>query len=463
MNFATKAKIGYALLAVLLASGMAYAVRELSDTVDRQFSRLEFEENKIRSVERLQAAAELSVSSGRGYLISGDPALLAQTQMARMRFDDSLHALRSHRLSIRGRLMIVAVQVTANRFMTTQQQLLDERREADDPRQVVGRFETELLPLSRALDDAFADLVDYKQSLLDHSLARSLAERRRLELALYALVAVLVVTGFGIAWYFGTLLGRAYEEQRTALDETRKAVASRDEIMGIVAHDLRNPLGAITMRAALMQDAAESKQTQLHASWIENVAMRMGYLIKTMLDVATLEAGRFSLVRSDCEVDDLLAETEGLFEPLAGSKQIQLEHTGEHDLVIHADRERMLQVLSNLVGNALKFTPPGGRVTIAVERIGDTAQFGVIDSGPGIPHEDLSRVFDRFWRHETPGRKSTGLGLFIAKGIVEAHGGRIWVESEVGHGARFYFTIPLGEVIVSRTRLPTAKTVGEPA
>jgi signal transduction histidine kinase len=458
MNFATKAKVGYAVLAVLLASGMAYSVRDLSQTVDRQFTRLQGEERKINLVERLRSAAELSVSSGRGYLISGDPALLAQTQRARMRFDENLRALRSHRLSFRGRHMIVAVEVKANRFMTKQQELLDERRRVDDPRHVMGRFESELLPLSRALDDAFADLVEHKQSIVDHTYERSHAERRRLELALYGLAAVLAIAGFGIAWYFGTLLGHTYEKQRESLEETRKAVASRDEIMGIVAHDLRNPLGAITMRAALMQDAAESKQTRLHASWIENVAMRMGYLIKTMLDVATLEAGRFSLVRTDCDVDDLLIETEGLFEPLAQSKQIELARDGEHDLVIHADRERMLQVLSNLVGNALKFTPPGGRVTVAVERVGDTAQFGVIDSGPGIAHEDLPRVFDRFWRHETPGRKSTGLGLFIAKGIVEAHGGRIWAESEVGHGARFYFTVPL----VSRTRLPTAKTMGGP-
>jgi signal transduction histidine kinase len=111
--------------------------------------------------------------------------------------------------------------------------------------------------------------------------------------------------------------------------------------------------------------------------------------------------------------------------------------------VIRADQERVLQVLSNLVGNALKFTPEGGLVTLSAERDATMVRFAVVDSGPGIPREDLARVFDRFWRKETPGKKGTGLGLFIAKGIIEAHGGRIWVESDTGRGASFYFTIPL--------------------
>jgi signal transduction histidine kinase len=145
---------------------------------------------------------------------------------------------------------------------------------------------------------------------------------------------------------------------------------------------------------------------------------------------------------------------------LAVAKQVQLEtNVRDSGLVIHADRERILQVLSNLIGNALKFSPRGGHVTIAAKRHDDEVQFAVLDTGPGISGEHLSHVFERFWKHETPGIKSTGLGLFIAKAIVEAHGGRIWAESELGHGARFYFTILL-EVGAG---VPVAKAVPQEA
>ena len=112
-------------------------------------------------------------------------------------------------------------------------------------------------------------------------------------------------------------------------------------------------------------------------------------------------------------------------------------------------------MLSNLVGNALKFTPSGGRVTIAAEPHGTMVRFAVLDTGPGIASEHVPRIFDRFWKNETLGTRGTGLGLFIAKGIVEAHGGRIWVESRIGQGATFYFTLPIAEPAASQ--IPTGR------
>ena len=124
--------------------------------------------------------------------------------------------------------------------------------------------------------------------------------------------------------------------------------------------------------------------------------------------------------------------------------------------MIHAEHERIAQVLSNLLSNALKFTPSGGHVTISVDRHGGDARFGILDTGRGVPREHVPHVFERFWKDEASGKKATGLGLFIAKGIVEAHGGHIWVESEHGHGARFYFTVPL------ETTIPAAVVSGAP-
>jgi signal transduction histidine kinase len=129
--------------------------------------------------------------------------------------------------------------------------------------------------------------------------------------------------------------------------------------------------------------------------------------------------------------------------PLAKERGVQLsvESAGEPVNVL-ADKERVSQVLSNLVGNALKFTPRGGAVTVLAEGLGDLVRLSVADNGPGVPPDHLPRLFERFWQAKRVSREGTGLGLYIAKGIVEAHGGRIWAESAPGNGSTFHFTLP---------------------
>lgn len=452
LSFETKAKLGYASLALLLAAGMGYSVRRLSATADDQVAGLRAEENEITHVERLRWISELIVSNGRGYYLSEEPGLLAQVQDARARFAHSILTIRTE--SNPRELQLVAdVEQAAERFLRVQDQLVGALRGSQDARALVERFDLELLPLRGTLDQALARLVDHKEAALATAYDRARASRVRLELWLYALLGFLVLAGFGIARYFAKLLGHAYRQEQQALEAAHHALAARDELMGIVAHDLRNPLGSITMRAALLQRDADPVKVRQQAEAIEKVTLRMGYLIRTMLDVATMEAGRFSVIPGPCDVPDLLREAVEQFEPLATSKQVRIEQRleqgldagepGAPRLAVHADRERVLQVLSNLLGNALKFTPAGGCVTLAVEREDGAARFAVVDSGPGIAREHLERVFDRFWKQEQPGKKGTGLGLFIARGIIDAHGGRIWAESEPGHGARFYFTLPL--------------------
>jgi signal transduction histidine kinase len=459
MKFETKIKTGYAALVTLLAVAMAYTIHRVSSVADEQVASLRAEEQEVTLAERLRWSSEFVVSTGRAYLLSGEPALFREVQNARARFAETAYLLRQAALSPRGNDLFDNVQDSATRFMEEQEQLITARRESADASSLVRRFDTELFPRSVALDHALARLVDHKEARMAEHYATAKAERARLVGGLYALLAIVTLAGVGIAWTFARLLGHSYRQEQDSATSARNAVAARDELLGIVAHDLRNPLGAITMRASMLRNEADSENTRQQAASIENVAMRMSYLIKTMLDVVTMEAGRFSLMRARCDIADLVREAMELFEPLAATKQVRLETIiKDAGLVTHADRERLLQVLSNLVGNALKFTPQGGQVTITVERAGEEARLGVLDTGVGIARDHLPRIFDRFWKHDTPGVKGTGLGLFIAKGIVEAHGGRMWVESEPGHGARFYFTLALEPTI----DIPLAKTMPSP-
>ncbi|MDX2090398.1 MAG: ATP-binding protein [Kofleriaceae bacterium] len=464
MRFETKLKLGYALLVAVLSITMAFTIHRLSSVADEQVEWLRAEERAATLAERLRWNSEFVVSTGRAYLLSGDPDLYREVENARARFDDRADLLRQEALGSTARQLFKEVEDAADSFLEVQGQLVAARRDGADEGGLARRFDAELFPRSVTLDRALRRLVDYKEARIAELYGRASADRARLAGGLYALLGMVMFAGAGIAWVFARLLGRSYRQEQDALRTARDAVAARDEIMGIVAHDLRSPLGAITMRATMLHRQADSDDTRRQAASIENVAMRMEYLIKSMMDVVTMEAGRFSLIRTSLSVDDLVREAVELFAPLAAAKQVHIEALiKDPGLETHADRERMLQVLANLIGNALKFTPQGGHVIASVERQGDQLRIGIFDTGPGISSQHLAHIFDRFWKHDTPGVKGTGLGLFIAKNIVEAHGGRIWAESEPGQGARFYFTLALtpGPSVPAARAMPPQSPGGE--
>jgi PAS domain S-box-containing protein len=229
----------------------------------------------------------------------------------------------------------------------------------------------------------------------------------------------------------------------------RRAIVSREQVLGIVAHDLRNPLSNIMQCLALESARAENEGVnQRRMQIISRAATRMNHLIQDLLDVSLLEAGRLAIERERLPVADLLREAVEMQLPLASSAGLDIRLNVEGDIEdVYGSRHRLLQVLENLVGNAIKFTPTGGHVQVGAFRKGEDVLFYVADDGAGIAPQELDRVFDRFWQATTKARRlGAGLGLPITKGIVEAHGGRIWVESKLGTGTTFFFTIPSVDV-----------------
>jgi signal transduction histidine kinase len=168
----------------------------------------------------------------------------------------------------------------------------------------------------------------------------------------------------------------------------------------------------------------------------------MDRLIGDLLDASTIEAGRLSLETAVQPVDQIVRDALEALEAPAAQKQVKLETSGACELGVFCDRGRMLQVFSNIVGNAIKFTPEGGSIMIRVEPRESEVWFFITDTGPGIPEDQLPRLFDRFWQAKRTARLGTGLGLTIAKGIIEAQDGRIGVESQLGVGSTFFFTLP---------------------
>jgi PAS domain S-box-containing protein len=226
-------------------------------------------------------------------------------------------------------------------------------------------------------------------------------------------------------------------------EQARRAIQSREDLLAVVSHDLRNPLSVILVSATLALHTSPPGDTNRRAiEAIRRSALRMDRLISDLLDASTIEAGRLSLETAAQSVDHIVRDAIEALEAPAAQKRLKLEVVGGGDLGVFCDRGRMLQVFSNLIGNATKFTPEGGSITVRVEPRDQEVCFSVTDTGPGIPEDQLPRLFDRYWQAKRTARLGTGLGLAIAKGIIEAQGGRIAVESKLGVGSTFSFTLP---------------------
>jgi signal transduction histidine kinase len=226
------------------------------------------------------------------------------------------------------------------------------------------------------------------------------------------------------------------------------ALGYRDDFLAMVSHDLNNLLGGIILSAEMLAKLGsatpEGRRIATGTNRIQLYAARMRRLIGDLTDVTSLGAGKLSITTTPSDQSVLVAEAIETFQLLAAEKGIELqaEPVGA-PLAIPCDHGRIVQVLVNIIGNAVKFTPDGGKVSVAAVGLGDEALFSVTDNGPGIPADLLEAVFERFWQVGENDRKGLGLGLYIAKGIVLAHGGRIWAESRVGHGSSFHFTLPV--------------------
>jgi signal transduction histidine kinase len=222
-----------------------------------------------------------------------------------------------------------------------------------------------------------------------------------------------------------------------------RAVGSRDEFLAMVAHDVRGMLGVIATSTDLLLAVPAEERVHTEARRIRRLTGQMNRLIGDLLDVVSMELGRLDLSPSEEDAAQLLAETMANFQAIAESRKLAITSVAPGGPVFATlDRHRILQVLSNLVGNAIKFSEPGGSIELRLAPIADGVEFTVRDSGRGIAAEDLEAIFERFSQAGHPDRRGLGLGLYIARCIVAAHGGKIWAESEPGKGSVFHFTIP---------------------
>jgi signal transduction histidine kinase len=245
-------------------------------------------------------------------------------------------------------------------------------------------------------------------------------------------------------------------DEQAAHALARTAVARRDELLALVSHELRSPLTAIALNAEALLGASpvaslDGGEIRTIAEDVRAACGQMTLLVGDLLDLASMEAGRLKVTLEDEDAAALVRDAVSANRPMIHMASLSLVvDCPTEPLRARLDRRRLLQVLANLFANAVKFTRPGGTITVSLASGEQGLRFCVADTGSGIPPEHASRVFDRFWQLGGSDRRGVGLGLYICKAIVEAHGGRIWVHSEPGVGSQLYFTIPIGPLPVTR-------------
>jgi signal transduction histidine kinase len=245
-----------------------------------------------------------------------------------------------------------------------------------------------------------------------------------------------------LAQRIGTAIERAQ-----VYNEAREAVQARQDILAFVSHDLKNSLMSLFLNVEMLTRSAPRDERRRGWKQLERIrrgVTQMQRMIEDLLDVGSIESGRLAIDSREHEIGELFEDAVELSAPLIHDKRIEIKiEMPPPPFKVRCDRERMMQVFSNLIGNAVKFVPERGTIVLSAAASGASALVAVRDTGPGIPPARLPHLFQRYWQADETARKGRGLGLFITKGIVEAQGGVIWAESQVGTGSTFFITLPL--------------------
>ena len=409
---------------------------------DRLRSQIEEVIEPARRLSRTrQASLAVEVSAYRAYVISQDTRLLDRVWEARTRSTQ----LGAQLAALTRRIDPETAQAAA----VFDQRVLEWHVSAPGPR---AHIDMEgYRPNLPALQDRF-EATQQAAEDLDAVLARKTDDLARqaerliayqdlanVALSLLAVAAVLAVTR----------LARREHRARTAAEA---AVRSRDQVVSIVSHDLRNPLNTVSLAAHYLLDSPPAPEewptARRQLEMIQRGSDRMNRMIQDLLDVTRIESGHLVIERAPIAVESLMDEVATALRPDVERHGQRFDCQVKSGLpVVSGDRDRLLQVFANLVDNAVKFTAAGGTITVAADGDHRAVLFWVADTGAGIPADSVAHLFDRFWQASRTDRRGIGLGLSIVKALVEAHGGTMAVESELGHGTTFRFSVPVAAPI----------------
>lgn len=439
MQFRARLIVGHAALlfmSLVIGTVAVVAMRTTSSRLEAVARDLETD---MISIYLLRLQAEQLVSTSRGYLLTGDVEKMQRFDAAAARIETTLAEMGKHQDLGPD---VTRIRVAVRTYNQAVKNAAQQRIATGDPRMVVSFMESTLGPAHERFEHEIGRLLDREEDKFERASQGARRFAQRAEGIVAVAIGAAVLLSLSLAWIFIRRLNAQYAREREATEIARRAVAARDELLAVVSHDLRTPLQAVTMGANMLDEVATSAAMRRPLAVISAAVERMQHLIDELIDVARLEQHGLELRRERCSGGDLIESAASLFHARAAKAQIEVTCCADAPTSLVVDRERILQVLTNLVSNALRYTPSGGKIAMSVEAANEAVKFAVSDTGPGIPEDQVPHLFDRYWQGGVKKRGSLGLGLYICKQIVDAHGGQLGVATELGRGSTFWFMLP---------------------
>lgn len=458
----------YVRLAILFACFLpviALGFFSLKGVINEQNELVSSSTREMLLAERLRFMDSVQSGLMPAFVLSGRVDLIDSFERAHANFNEALEELKTIETDQRSHDLLVDLRQLTDRRHAYALPGIQMVRDGKPTKSVEDYFREQTGPLTDTIRKEMNELVQREADDFEAAKSRVSGTVGRI---MSAFVALSVVT-IAFILVIGSLVISVIRQKR-AYDESQEAVLARElrlsqarkETVEVVSHDLKNPLGTVkvSLQMALYHLNDPTPNMVKDALEYLQIASRstdsMERLIKDLLDHAKIEAGHLVLDRRETDLSKLIGDLGTRFGLLAKERGIALTMNGGESTMVACDSGRIEQVISNLLGNAVKFTPHGGRIHLNLQREKNDVFVSVEDSGPGLTEAQCAKIFDRFWQVRETAHKGNGLGLSIAKAIVEAHGGAISVISKPGQGSKFFFVLPVAatEAVVPPDHAP---------
>jgi len=426
---------------------IVFAVFSLDKIVEEKNDLVSVHTEELILAQKLHYEISIQFAAMPIYVLSGDESVLSSFDRNREEFVKVLTALKEKASDQAERRLLDEISLAEESMHASAAKGISMSREGASA-QEVNEYFSSLKPLkdSRNLPALLQILVDTKMREFQNAKKEDAGLSKRVLVFLGAASLVCII----FAGIISSLIIKNIKHKKRSEEKEAYISNARKEIVDTVSHDLKNPLSAIKLGLQYVERklSRNKKCTDVEVARGLTIIFRsvdkMEKMVSDLLDHTKLEAGKLLLEPTDCELARLTKEVIEQFRPIAHSRNIKLtSEIIEDGKIIHCDQGRVEQVLSNIIGNALKFTPKGGEIHVAMSFKEDDVVISIQDSGHGMSKDQLEHVFDRYWQAQETSKHGTGLGLAIAKIVVETHHGKIWAESELGKGSTFHFSLPL--------------------
>jgi signal transduction histidine kinase len=437
-SFKQRAVFGFATAIFTLIAVTSAALVSLHRVEDTRSKLARSYAEELLAVEELQELGEQMFTAGRGYLIADDAESAERLSSAREAFRVALARAKNQSFSPEAHASIDASESSARAYEDVFNRLIPLRRSGRTGA-VERVFETELRPRR---DRLFLLLDKFKQQVQER-LVRDTVESDLNSNRIFAWALLLILMGGVLAGLLGRYISFSLA---TLYQKEQQARQLREDILAVVSHDLKAPLTSFVLNCELsmkiLEDGEPGDSLKKCLETMKRGSDQMRRMVSDLLDLGRIESGLFTIVPKECGVAELLRVLESMFAAVAAAKQVRLQVSAPdgalNALFAWIDPERVVQAVGNLLSNAIKFTRVGGVVSLGIGCAGRDLEISVRDQGPGIPENEIEHIFDRYRQVNASDRlQGSGLGLYIVKGIVDAHGGRIRVESQLGEGSLF--------------------------